>query len=112
MSNPVTCQELLDHAKRAEAAASVHQPSPTVSAPTHDDTEEIAAALHRTSSMPSAPHNNRSFRTQHRGSNPYRQQFSSNQHHKYRGQKNSFQVQCYNCYGFGHYSYQCPSHLN
>ncbi|CAF1570065.1 unnamed protein product [Adineta ricciae] len=64
MSNPLTCQELLDHAKRAEAAASVNQPSSTVPTPTHDDTDEVSAALHRSSFPPSTHYNNRSSGTQ------------------------------------------------
>jgi hypothetical protein len=120
MNDPKKCKDLFDQARRAEAAASITQPTPTITTSTlSGEIEETTAALRRTSINPS---NQRSeYSTGIGDRDPNRRQSQrrplnngyNNINRSYRPpQRDPSQLQCYNCHGVGHYAYQCPSHLN
>jgi hypothetical protein len=114
MGDPQRCKDLFEQAKRAEAAASITQPSTTTTTTTSthsDDIDETTAALRRTSISQNNRRNNYSTRTSERDSNRYPDNKYNNQSRQFPQRKPS-QLQCYNCNGFGHYAYQCPSYLN
>ncbi len=120
MSDPKKCKDLFEQAKRAEAAASIIQPSPTITPSTsNEDIDETTAALRRTSLNQNNRRNDHSTWTNQRDSNrQWPQQRSNNNYNNNNSrfrqfpQRESSQFQCYNCNGIGHYAYQCPSHLN
>jgi hypothetical protein len=118
MSDPNKCKDLFEHAKRAEAAASITQPSSAVtSSTTEEQIDETTAALRRTTINQTNRQNDPSTWNNHRGSNSHwpRQQYNNsynNNRFRQVPQRDSFQLKCYNCNGVGHYAYQCPSHLN
>lgn len=121
MYDPSTCEELLRYAKRAEVVEDITQPvttAPTVQTSTTDDAIETTAALrHSTintnySSSPTPGYQNRSSNYQQPRSSS-----SFNNNNQFRSARQprrtpSSKVICYNCNGFGHFSYQCPSNLN
>ncbi|CAF1470347.1 unnamed protein product [Rotaria sp. Silwood1] len=117
MSDPKTCKDLFEHAKRAEAAATVSSPSSEqTSTITNELMDETTAALRRTSINQNIPSNVHSIRKtlNNRGkSNNYHAHERSNQSQYRKFPKpNSSNFTCYNCNGIGHYAYQCPSYLN
>ena len=122
MSDPKRCKDLFEHAKRAEAAASITQPSPTTTSSTcNEDIDETTAALRRTTINQNNRRNDYSTWTSPRDSNrrrPQQQRFdnnyNNNNNNRFRQspQREVSQLQCYNCNGIGHYAYQCPSYLN
>lgn len=121
MYDPASCKELLQYAKRAEVVEDITQPLTTFSTvppATTNDTIETTAALRRSntntnySSGPTSGYQNRSSNYQQPRSSP---SYNNNNHFRSARQSRggaSARVMCYNCNGFGHYSYQCPSNLN
>jgi hypothetical protein len=119
MSDPKKCKDLFEQAKRAEAAASIIQPSTTITPSTsNEDIDETTAALRRTSLNQHNRRNDHSTWTNQRDSNRHWPQqrpnnnYNNNNRFRQFPRRESSQFQCYNCNGIGHYAYQCPSHLN
>jgi len=116
MSNPQRCKDLFEHAKRAEAAASIIQPSSTITpAASPEDIDETTAALRRSSINQNNRRIDQSTGPNQRNSNRRWQQQTYNNNYNNRNkvrQPPQRELQCYNCNGIGHYAYQCPSHLN
>ncbi|CAF4584237.1 unnamed protein product [Didymodactylos carnosus] len=136
MFDPSTCDNLLEQAKRAEAATSLAQLS-TITTTTTVETDDTTAAIRRASNSPNSGISHpqqpkwdtqdyrRSEPTYYGGSRPqwsqpqrYNSNYSSNNYQNYSQPRRttfrpaSSSFKCYNCGGIGHYSYQCPSHLN
>jgi hypothetical protein len=114
INDPENCQELFEQAKRIETAATIIQHE-TATTTTIHDVEETTAALRRTTINPNNRQNAYSNRNDERYSyhdrrRPERQY--NNNYVQNRQQRHSSHFMCYNCNGVGHYSYQCPSHLN
>lgn len=120
MGDPKTCKDLFEHAKRAEAAASITQSSTTESITSHESLDETTAALRRVSiNSDNRQHNhqNRNTFTNQRAHNyqwPRQRNDESHQNYRYNqpNKMNPSQLRCYNCHGIGHYASQCPSCLN
>lgn len=111
---PQQCKDLLEQAKRAEAAAALTQPSSSISTPTPNaDPEETTAALRRTSFNPKDHRNQpRHLRTDRCAQSQQDYQYPNSTRSRQFPQRNSTQRRCYTCSGFGHFAYQCPSYLN
>lgn len=114
LSNPRQCKDLLDQAKRAEAAAALIQPATAIPTPTHnDDIEETTAALRRTSiNQKDRQHNYTSWGTDYRTNLQRGYKYNNTGPSRQQPQRNSTQFRCYTCNGYGHFAYQCPSYLN
>ncbi len=120
MSDPKKCKDLFEHAKRAEAAASITQPSSTVPSSTlHEHIDETTAALRRaTINQTNRQTDHSNWNNQHdfnrRWSQPqYNNSYNNNNRSRQLPkQQQSSQIKCYNCSGIGHFAYQCPSYLN
>jgi hypothetical protein len=117
MSDPKKCKDLFEHAKRAEAAAAITQPVTTVTSSTpSDDIDDTTAALRRTSINQHGRRNDQSIWTSQRDSNrrwvQHQPQLSNKDNYNNNRFRQREQLQCYTCNGIGHYSYQCPNHLN
>ncbi|CAF1512743.1 unnamed protein product [Didymodactylos carnosus] len=113
ISNPKKCEDLLERAKRVEAAAEITQPQAPVTTTPTDYVEETAAALRRTTlnnhrNDYSGRNNQRYSNSDRRWSQPYH----NNNYARQRNQEVTPRFVCYNCNGIGHYAYQCLSHLN
>ncbi|CAF3313512.1 unnamed protein product [Rotaria socialis] len=120
MVDPKKCKDVFEHAKRAEAAASLTTSSSTESTTINEAIDETTAALRHTS-MNSNNRQSDHFKwnssVNQRDSNCYWPQHrynDSSQNNRYGQfiQKDPSRFRCYNCHGIGHYAYQCPSHLN
>jgi len=118
MSAPTKCKDLFEHAKRAEAAASITQSLPTLTSTTaNEHIDETTAALRRTTINQNNRQNNQSNWNNQRDSDgrwSQQQNNNSSNINRFRQfpRRQSSQLKCYNCNGNGHYAYQCPSHLN
>ena len=115
MTDPKTCKDLLEQAKRAEAAAAITHPQATTTTTMAESIEETTAAIRRTT----INNNNQQFDKPNRNSQHqpnYNQRWSQPKYNdnqfRRRQQGGSSQLICYNCNGIGHYAYQCPSRLN
>ncbi|CAF3878649.1 unnamed protein product [Rotaria sp. Silwood1] len=118
MNEPKKCKDLFEHAKRAEAAAAlITQPSPTVpSSITNEQMDETTVALHQTRISQNNSQNDRPVWNNQPDSNRRwpQQNYNNNNNNRFRQfpPRKSSQFKCHNCNGIGHYSYQCPCHLN
>lgn len=119
MYDPASCAELLQYAKRAEVVEEITQPLITpVAVSTTDDIVETTAALRR--SAPNMNYSNGSpsgYQSRSPNSQPPRSSSNYGNNNYFRSTRKSrggtsTRVMCYNCNGFGHYSYQCSSNLN
>lgn len=112
MSDPKKCKDLLDHAKRAEAAALVtHSTTPSP----NEHIDETTAALRRMSSNQNNRPNDRNTWNNQQDDNRHwsqQQRFSNGYNSNRVRQRELSQLRCYNCRGVGHYAYQCPTRLN
>lgn len=115
MADPQTCKAFLEQAKRAEAAAAITQPQTETTTPTTELIEETTAALRQST----LNNNNQQYEKNNRPGQPSynskpkwsQQRYNNNRLHQQR-QGGRSALTCYTCNGVGHYSYQCPSHLN
>jgi len=109
MYDPKTCKDLLEQAKRAEAAADITQPQTAISATvTTEEIAETTAALRRLST------NNNNYQT--RESSGYQQPspnyqqrrpaqtYNNNKQMRQQRRGGSSNLVCYNCYGTGHFA--------
>ncbi|CAF1084265.1 unnamed protein product [Didymodactylos carnosus] len=116
INNPKQWEDLLEQAKRVEAASAIMQLQPPIATTTTTDSiEETTAALRRMIIKSDDRQNDYASRNNQRYSNSDRrwpQQYSNNNYSRQRNQDNSRRFFCHNCNGIGHYAYQCPSHLN
>ena len=121
MVDPKKCKDVFEHAKRAEAAASITTLSSSIESTTINEAIDETTAALRHSSINS---NNRQSNyskwnssinqrdsDRYWSQNRYNDGFQNNRYGQFI-QKDSSRFRCYNCYGIGHYAYQCPSHLN
>ena len=114
INNPTDHRHLLEIAIRIEATAKVLSPQDT--AETDIDTHETTAALHRMSITHNNARRGHTTTSSHRSwphtFNRPTQMWETPSARRTRPTLPSRPVVCYNCGGQGHYSYQCPSHLN
>lgn len=103
-----TCQDLLIQARQTEAMVKlVHQDTPS----TGDAEVEITAALRRT--MPISSNRERFSTNNYRGQPSSSGNWSrGDQTYAPRRSQTRGSARCYTCSGYGHFSYQCPNHLN
>jgi hypothetical protein len=115
MFDPKTCSDLLEQAKRAEAAAAIIQPQASMTTNNMPESiEETTAALRRTTINNNQQFDNLNQNGQQQSIFNHRQfqsNYNNNLHH-HRQQTGASRLICYNCNGLGHYAYQCPSQLN
>ena len=105
-----TCIALFNQAKQTEAMSQlIHQQDSTA---VDDSTVEVTAALRRTSIQPTNRYQNSGSRNQQR-QDYYRNTSQDNQSRpSYQSRQHRSAPVCYTCSGNGHYSSQCPNHLN